>query len=180
MYGLSAVAAASVDSAERRQPSSLALIPSTHFSAKIRAVLVEQADRLEQVARDQRDAHVELEVALRAGDRDRGVVADHLRADLEHDLGDHRVDLAGHDRGALLQLGQEQLADPGARAGAHQRQVVGDLRQRDGDDLQRAGQLDERVAVALRLERILGRPDLEPARLGQAARARARRTPGAC
>ena len=68
--------------------------------------------------------------------------------DLEHDLRDHRVDLAGHDRRALLQLGQEDLADPGARAGAHQREVVRDLGQRDGDDLQRAGQLDERVAVA--------------------------------
>ena len=90
-------------------------------------------------------------------DRDRGVVADHLRGDLQHDLRDHRVDLARHDRGALLQLGQEQLADPGARAGAHQRQVVRDLRQRDGQHLERAGQLDQRVAVALRLERILGR-----------------------
>jgi hypothetical protein len=65
----------------------------------------EQLDRLEQVARDQRDAHVELEVALRSGEGDRGVVADHLSCDLHDDLGDHRIDLAGHDRRALLQLG---------------------------------------------------------------------------
>ena len=58
---------------------------------------------------------------------DRGVVADHLRRDLDHDLGDDRVDLAGHDRGALLQLRQEDLGEAGARAGAHQREVVGDL-----------------------------------------------------
>ena len=90
-----------------------------------------------------------------------------LRGDLQDDLGDDRVDLAGHDRRALLQLGQEQLADAGARAGAHQREVVGDLGQRDGDDLQRAGQLDERVAVGLRLERVLGRADLEAGGLGQ-------------
>ena len=62
----------------------------------------QQLDRVEQVARDQRNAHVELEVALGAGDRDRGVVADHLAAHLEDDLGDDRVDLARHDRRALL------------------------------------------------------------------------------
>ena len=157
MNGLSAVAAASVPSAERLQPAWLASMPSTHFSPSSVARRREQVDRLQQVARDQRDAHVQLELALHAADRDRGVVADHLRADLQHDLGDHRVDLARHDRGALLQLGQEDLADAGARAGAHQREVVGDLGQRDGDHLQRARQLDQRVAVGLRLERVLGR-----------------------
>ena len=125
----------------------------------------EQVQRLQQVARDQRDAHVELELALHAADRDRGVVADHLRGDLQHDLGDHRVDLAGHDRGALLQLGQEQLADARARARAHQREVAGDLGQRHGDHLQRARELHQRVAVGLRLEGIQRRRDLLEARL---------------
>src|SRR5438445_65429 len=64
----------------------------------------EQAQRLQQVARDQRDADVELELPLEAADGDRGVVADHLRRHLQNDLGDHRVDLAGHDRGSLLEL----------------------------------------------------------------------------
>ena len=137
-------------------------MPSTHFSANSVAGVGEERDRLQQVLGDQRDAHVELELALHTADGDRRVVADHLRGDLEHDLGDHRVDLARHDRGALLQLGQQQLADARARARAHQREVVGDLRERDGDDLERAGQLDERVAVALRLERVLGRADVEP------------------
>ena len=127
----------------------------------------QQVDRLQQVARDQRDPHVELELALHAADRDRGVVADHLRGDLQHDLRDHRVDLPGHDRRALLQLGQEQLADAGARAGAHQREVLGDLGQRHGDDLQRAGQLHQRVAVGLRLEGVLGGADVQPRRVGE-------------
>ena len=61
-------------------------MPSTHFSANSVDAFEQQLDRLQQVARDQRDAHVELELALHAADRDRGVVADHLRADLEHDL----------------------------------------------------------------------------------------------
>ena len=154
-------------------PPRLASMPSTHFSANATRRRRQQVDRLQQVARDQRDAHVELELALHAADRDRGVVADHLRGDLQHDLRDHRVDLARHDRRALLQLGQEDLADAGARAGAHQREVVGDLGQRDGDDLQRARQLDERVAVALRLERVGGRRDLSGFGLAAAA-ARAR------
>jgi hypothetical protein len=54
----------------------------------------EQLDRVEQVAGDQRHPHVELELALAAGDGDRRVVADHLGGDLDHDLRDHRVDLA--------------------------------------------------------------------------------------
>ena len=48
-----------------------------------------------------------------------------------------------------------------------QREVVGDLGQRDRDDLERAGELDERVAAALRLEGVLGRADLEAGLLGQ-------------
>ena len=55
--------------------------------------------------------------------------------------------------------GRRSSASPRARAGAHQRQVVGDLVERDGVDLQRAGQLDQRVAVALRLEGVERRGD---------------------
>ena len=61
---------------------------------------------------------------------------------------------------------------PGARAGAHQREVAGDLRQRDGEHLQRAGELDERVAVGLRLERVERRGDLFQAGLACCSRAR--------
>ena len=97
-----------------------------------------------------------------AADRDRGVVPDHLRGDLRDDLGDDRVHLAGHDRAALLELGQEDLGEAGARPGAHQAKVVRDLRERDGDDLERARRLDETVASRLRLEVVGGRGDGEP------------------
>ena len=43
-----------------------------------------------------------------------------------------------HDRAPLLELGKEDLGQPRAGARAHQSEVVGDLRQRDGDDLERA------------------------------------------
>ena len=76
--------------------------------------------------------------------------------------------------------GQEDLGEAGARAGAHEAEVVGDLRQRDGDGLQRARGLDERVARGLRLERIGGREDRQAGVGRERARGRARRTPGAC
>ena len=109
MCGFSAVAIAGRRLGMRSQHvSSFASIPSTHFSASSVAGAREERDRVQQVARDQRHAHVQLELALHAADRDRRVVADHLGGHLEHDLGDHRVDLARHDRRALLQLGQRQ------------------------------------------------------------------------
>ena len=95
-----------------------------------------------------------------AAERDRGVVADHLRAHHRARLGDHRVHLAGHDRRARLQVGQVDLGEPGARAGAHPAQVVGDLGAATTAIVRScAGQLDEPVAGALRLEVV--------ARLGQ-------------
>ena len=121
----------------------------------------EQPDRVEEVPRHQRDEDVELEVALHPADRDRGVVTDHLSRDLGHDLGDDRVDLAGHDRGALLELRQEDLGKPRPRPRPEEAQVVCDLGERDGDGLERAGGLDEAVARGLRLERVGRRVDRE-------------------
>src|SRR3712207_8112608 len=42
-----------------------------------------------------------------------------------------------HDRAALLELGEADLGEPGAGPRAHEAQVVRDLGQGDGDDLQR-------------------------------------------
>ena len=100
-------------------------------------------------------------MALQTADGDRLVIPDHLRRHLRDDLGNDRIHLAGHDRAALLELGQEDLCESGPRAGAHQPQVVRDLRQADGDHLERSGGLDEAVARRLRLEGIGGRGDRE-------------------
>ena len=180
MYGLSAVAAASVDSAERSQPARFGLDP-------VDALLGEQPRRARRAAvidcSRLRAISGMRTLSSNWPCRPPTVIAVSLpitcALDLQHDLGDHRVDLARHDRGALLQLRQEQLADPGARARAHQREVVGDLRQRDGDDLQRARQLDQRVAVGLRLERVLRRRDL-PGRWPRAASPRTRAANSGC
>ena len=113
-------------------------------------------------------------MALQPADRDRRIVADHLSRHLRDDLWDDRVHLARHDRRALLELGQEDLREPGARPGAEETKVVGDLRQADGDGLERAGGLDEPVAGGLALERIRRRGDGQP-RVGREVGAHAGR-----
>ena len=119
----------------------------------------QQPDRLQDVARQHGQHDVQLEVAGRATEGDGGVVADDLGTDHAHRLGDHRVHLARHDRRARLQVGDVDLAQPGARTGAHPAQVVGDLEEADRHRPQLARCLDEAVLGALRLEVV--------ARLGQ-------------
>ena len=68
-----------------------------------------------------------LSSRLPADDRldDHQVVAHHGHGRLGHRLGDHRVDLAGHDRRAGLAGRQADFAQPGVRAGREQPQIVG-------------------------------------------------------
>ncbi len=74
-----------------------------------------------------------------AAEGDGDVVAHDLGRDHGQRLALGRVDLARHDRGAGLVGRQHQLAEAAARAGAEQADVVGDLRERGGEGLQRAG-----------------------------------------
>src|SRR4029078_11269561 len=59
------------------------------------------------------------------------------------------------------------LAQPGARPGAHEREVVRDLVERDGDDLEHSGELYQSIPVSLRLEGVGRLRDLEAGRLRQ-------------
>src|SRR5439155_22491623 len=65
------------------------------------------------------------------------------------------------------------LGEPGARARGEEAEVVRDLRERDRDHLERAGDLDERVSGGLGLEGIRRRADRQ-ARLRHELRAHAR------
>ena len=99
----------------------------------------EQVDRLEQVVGDHRHHHVEVEVRPQGvGPGDRRVVADDLRPDHHHRLGDDRVDLARHDRAARLELRDLDLADPAPGARGEPADVVGDVREADGHRLEGA------------------------------------------
>ena len=82
---------------------------------------------------------------------------------LAHD----RVDLAGHDRRAGLAVGQHDLVEAAARAGAEPADVVGDGEQADGDGAQLAGALDQAVAVGVGLEVVLGLDERDAGFLGQ-------------
>ena len=95
---------------------------------------------------------VELQLAALRGQRDGDVVADHLEGDLVDHLGDHRVDLAGHDRRSGLARRQVDLVQPGARPRGEQPQVVAGLGQLDRDPLQHPGELDEHPDVRGRLD----------------------------
>ena len=63
-----------------------------------------------QVVRDNRQHDIELEVTGLTGHRNRGVVANDLRADHCHRFRYHRVDLARHDAGTGLQRWQRDFA----------------------------------------------------------------------
>ena len=96
-----------------------------------------------------------------------GVVAEHQQRHLAHGLGDHRVDLAGHDARAGLPPRQPDLAEPGLRAGAQQAQVAADLEQRRGVRLEDAGDLDEDVDVLRGLGEVLGAREADAGELAQ-------------
>ncbi len=107
--------------------SSRASMPTTQLSVKRDRGVGQQLHRLQEVVGHQRVVDVELEMALAAGEGQRGVVAEDLDADLRQRLALGRVDLARHDRRAGLVLRQRQFAEAGARAGAEEADVVGDL-----------------------------------------------------
>ena len=88
-----------------------------------------QPDRVQHVVGQYGLIDVELEMALAAGDRDRGVIAEHLAAHHRHRLALRRIDLARHDRGARLVLRQHQFAEARTRTRSEQADVVGDLEQ---------------------------------------------------
>ena len=102
---------------------------------------------------------VQLELpAGRAAEGDRLVVAHHAGGHLHQALAHHRIDLAGHDRAAGLEVGQPDLVEAAARAGAQPADVVGHVEQRDGDGPQLAVALDQAVALGVGLE-VVGRLD---------------------
>ena len=133
-----------------------------HRSGEISRSGAKEFDRLQKVVRHQRHHRVQLEVPARSAPADRRIVADHLRADHQHAFGDHRIHLARHDARSGLDLGQLQLAEAAARAGAQPANVVGDLRQRHRVGLECAAEKHDRVAGGLRFEMILSFAEGQP------------------
>ena len=89
-----------------------------------------------------------------------------------------RIDLARHDRAAGLVLGNADLAEAGARPRREPAHVVGDLRQRRRERLQRAVGEDDRVVRGERLELVRRRDERQAGarrQLGRDPRAELRR-----
>ena len=127
----------------------------------------EQADGLEQRLTDHRLHHVELELPRLGGHGDGHVVAEDLEADLVDHLGDHRVDLRRHDRGARLALRQVDFVQTSARAGRQQAQVVADLRQLHRGALDSAVHHHVTAGVRGRLDQVRRRLDVQTGDLAQ-------------
>ena len=122
----------------------------------------EQRDRVQKVEDDDRLEDVELEIALRAGEADGGVVAHDLDGDHGDGFALGGIDFAGHDGRARLVFGNDQFAEAAAWAGGEPANVVGDLHQRSGQRFECAvaktiSSWAERAANLLGCER-KGRP----------------------
>ncbi len=137
------------------------------FVAEQAAGVGQQFDAAQQVLRDDRQHHVQFEIARLAGDGDHRIVADHLRGDHGGGFRDHRIDLARHDRRARLQGFQFDFAEAGQRAGVHPAQVVGDFHQRHSGGFELAGDGDGGVLRADQREQILARGELHVGQLAQ-------------
>ena len=133
-------------------------MPVTQRSRSTTQACLQRLDAAQQPIRDHRLEHVELQLPGLGGHRHRHVAADDVEADLVHDLGNHRVHLARHDRRAGLHRRQVDLAEPGARPRAEQAEIIADLRELHRASLQHAGQLDERAGVRGRFDEV-GRGD---------------------
>src|SRR5476649_2149661 len=94
--------------------------------------------------RKQRLEHIEFEMTLGGGVRNRGMIAEYLAAYHGERLALGWIDLARHDVGAGFVLRQDQFAYPRSRSGAEQADVAGDLKQIGGQRIERA--VGERVS----------------------------------
>src|SRR5712664_955080 len=77
--------------------------------------------------------NVELEIALRAGKADGGVVAHYLHGDHGERFGLRGIDLARHNRRSGLVFWKRELAEAAARAGGEPANVVCDFHERGGE-----------------------------------------------
>lgn len=118
----------------------------------------EQTRRVQEVGDHDGLEDIELEVTLRAGEGDGGVVAEDLGAEHGQGLALSRVDLAGHDGAAGLVLGELELGETAAGAGAEETDVLGDLEEGDGDGVELAVGLDDGVVGGEGLK-LVGRGD---------------------
>ena len=124
-------------------------------------------DVLEQAVYDDRLHDVQFQLAGLGGDRNRQIVSDYPESHLIDDFGDHRIDLAGHNRRAGLHRRQVDLAQTGPGAGRQQPQVVAYLRHFRRQPLQGRRIHDERARIVRGLDQVRRRDDGQAGNLAQ-------------
>src|SRR5258708_900819 len=96
----------------------------------------EQSRRMQEVVYDYRFENIELEVALRTSEGDRGCRPMNLDTHHRHGLTLSGIHLARHDRGARLILWNRQFAKTATRTGSQPTDVVGNFHERGRQSLQ--------------------------------------------
>ena len=126
----------------------------------------EQTRRVQEVGDHDGLEDVELEVTLRAGEGDGGVVAEDLGAEHGEGLALGGVDLAGHDGATGLVLGELELSKTAAGTGAEETDVLGDLEEGDCEGVELAVGLDDGVVGGKSLELVGSGDELGAGHLG--------------
>ena len=98
----------------------------------------DQRDRMQKVVNDHRLENIELKIALRAGETDRGRRAVDLDADHRHGFALRGIHLAGHDGRPGFVLRNDEFTQAATRTGGQPADVVGNLHQRRGQGFHRA------------------------------------------
>ncbi len=135
-----------------RDPRAIRLDAAHAVHAEGARRVAEQPERVQHVADDERLVDVEVQLAARARDRDRHVVAHHLRGHHRVRLALRGVHFARHDARARLVFRYRELADAAARARGEQADIVSDLHKRGGHRVECAVHLHERVVRGERFE----------------------------
>lgn len=114
----------------------------------------QERNRLQDIVRNHRLHHVELQLTGFRRERDGQIRADDLEGNLVDHLRHDWVDLAGHDRGDGLEGWEIDLAQTTSRTARQQPQVIADFRQIRGRPLQHPGEQDERPGIPTRFDEI--------------------------
>ena len=125
-----------------------------HLSAKRRLTLARRRTDFEQVAGDNREHHVELEVAGRPAEGYGGVVADDLGDYLGHGLWYDGVHFPRHYRATGLQVRDAQLGQTGPRTAAHPADVGCTFVQRHGHRAHGSRRFHQGIARTLGFEMV--------------------------
>ncbi len=99
-----------------------------------------------------------------------GIVAHDVDANLRQRFALGRVYFTRHDRRARLVFRQDQFAQPAARAGAQQADIIGDFEQAGRDGFQRAGDFHHRVMGGEGFELVGGGDEGQAGDLGHVMR----------